>query len=183
MGGLAAVAVGIAAVVLVPALRGSRTAAPTERVADTPAASSAAPSMLPTDSVFGGAMPADDERKRTETRRALAGSPEALQVYEARARQGSAEAQYRLAVIYECGDKNLPLAKRWYEAAAAQGHVAARNALAALQAPLPSDAREREIADIRRDMNCLGRLQENANDANLENDNRAKEAIKRIKPG
>jgi hypothetical protein len=104
MGGLAAVAVGIAAVVLVPALRGSRTAAPTERVADTPAASSAAPSMLPTDSVFGGAMPADDERKRTETRRALAGSPEALQVYEARARQGSAEAQYRLAVIYECGD-------------------------------------------------------------------------------
>lgn len=183
MGGLAAVAVGIAAVVLVPALRGSRTAAPTERVADTPAASSAAPSMLPTDSVFGGAMPADDERKRTETRRALAGSPEALQVYEARARQGSAEAQYRLAVIYECGDKNLPLAKRWYEAAAAQGHVAARNALAALQAPLPIDAREREIADIRRDMNCLGRLQENANDANLENDNRAKEAIKRIKPG
>ena len=56
-------------------------------------------------------------------------------------------------------------------------------ALAALQAPLPSDAREREIADIRRDMNCLGRLQESANDANLENDNRAKEAIKRIKPG
>jgi TPR repeat protein len=79
-------------------------------------------------------------------------------------------------VIYECGDKDLPLAKRWYKAAAAQGHVAARSALAALEAPLPTDAREREIADIRRDMNCVGRLQENANDANLENDNRAKEA-------
>lgn len=183
IGALAALAVGVAAVVLVPALRGSGTAAPTESAPDTAAA--AAPPALRGDALLGGAMTAEDERKRTQqARRAFAGSPEVLQMYEARANQGSADGQYRLAVTYECGnDKNMPLATRWYEAAAAQGHVGARTALAALQSPLPADPKERELAVIRRDVSCVGRLQENVNDSIQEMNDAAKNVIKNIKPG
>jgi len=51
---------------------------------------------------------------------------------------GQAEAQYTLGKLYEYGDsehlRNLNLAHRWYQKAAAQGHRDARYRLSLLQA-------------------------------------------------
>lgn len=117
-------------------------------------------------------------------RKAPDGVADVLQETKRRASDGSADAQYSLAVTYECGEnKNLPLATRWYESAAAQGHAAARAALTALQAPLPSDDKGREFATIRREVDCLGRLQKDSTKTLDEMHDKAQEAIRRIKAG
>ena len=85
------------------------------------------------------------------------GGADLLQETKRRASDGSADAQYSLALTYECGqDKNLPLATRWYELAAAQGHVAAREALTVLQdAPADRSQGAGVRNAIRRDISCL----------------------------
>ena len=113
-----------------------------------------------------------------------AGFAEQLQETKRRANGGSADAQYSLAVQYECGqDKDLALAAQWYESSAKQGHVAARAALTALQKPLPTDAREREFATIRRELDCNSRMQDEVTKSLDEMNDKAGDAIKHIKPG
>ena len=111
------------------------------------------------------------------------GEPLAPEI-QRRASAGSAESQYLLAVTYECGEAKRPSeALRWYQAAAAQGHQPAREALHALQQPLPSDASARESRSIRLEMDCLSRLQKQLSKDLEEMDNKAREAIRSIKAG
>jgi TPR repeat protein len=100
------------------------------------------------------------------------------------AESGAAQAQYDLAVSFECGqDKDLNQARRWYKAAAVQGHAAARERLTGLDQPLPEDARDREHEKVRRDINCLSELQKASSKVLNEMDENAKKALRTIKPG
>ena len=101
-----------------------------------------------------------------------------------RAAGGSAEAQFDLATAYECGNnKNLPEALHWYELAAAQGHAAAREALTELQTALPTEARDREFRRLQRETRCLAKLQKETTKTLDQMDDKAREAIRKIKPG
>ena len=200
-----AIAAGVAVVAVVAAvglttLRGNGAGGPAPGATGTPVAAASLEPAPKTDApAAAGTGKSNDDRELVQSRRdpdGLGGSmawlsgktPDSvaflLQETKRRASDGSADAQYSLALTYECGqDKNLPLATRWYESAAAQGHAAARAALTALQTPLPSDAREREFATIKRDMDCLSRMQKDTTKTLDQMDDKAREAIKRIKPG
>jgi len=100
------------------------------------------------------------------------------------AESGAVQAQYDLAVSFECGqEKNLNEAKRLYKAAATQGHDAARERLTALETPLPQDARDREHETIRREINCLSELQKASGKVLNEMDENSRKALSNIKPG
>jgi len=61
------------------------------------------------------------------------------------ARNGDADAQYRLGASYEFGGgaaRDIELAKRWYQKAAAQGHVKAAARLRMLTPPAPPTVEE-----------------------------------------
>jgi len=173
------------AVVLVLVLQTGRTAAPADGVANAPVLPKAPAATRRNDESRGAATTSTDERPGGFM--GLDPMPESTKKtpkYLRLANQGSAEGQYRLAVMYECGEeKDLPQAIRWYEAAAAQGHAAARSALAALRMPVPADARGKEFASIKQNMDCVSRMQEIFKDESEKDDERAKKAIERIKPG
>ena len=195
-----AAVVAVVAAVGLTALRGGSADPAASVTADTPvAAASVEPAPKADAPATVGAGESNDERQLVQLRRdrdGLAGSmtalsrkapdgvAELLQETKRRASDGSADAQYRLALTYECGaDRNIPLATRWYASAAAQGHAEARTALTALQEPLPSDDRGREFAGLRREVRCLGLLQESTNKTLDEMHDKAQEAIRRIKAG
>jgi len=180
---LVAVAVGLAAVV-VPTLRGGgSTSSAAGDARDAPAPVSAPPATLQGDRSLTGPDPVLSD-SRLEAGRKLAGSVEMRDEYKRLASAGSADAQYRLAVVYECGDqRDLPLATHWYEAASGQGHEGARQALATLREPLPVGARDREVAATRREMNCLGRLQQNLTESIDDMNKASREAIRNIRGG
>ncbi len=64
------------------------------------------------------------------------------------AEQGNSEAQYRMGKMYEGGrgvEPSVPEAKKWYQKAAAQGHVGARRRLEALEGK-PAQASSSSVA-------------------------------------
>ena len=61
----------------------------------------------------------------------------AFEWYEEAAKQGRADAQYNLGLMYERGqgvDQDDSMAMRWYAKAAAQGHEQAQGRIAAILA-------------------------------------------------
>ena len=177
------VALGVA-IVLVLVLQGGRSAAPADGVGNPPVSPKAPAARLRTDESRGAAATSDNERPGGFMGlNTLPESAKKTPKYLRLANQGSAEGQFRLAVMYECGEeKDLPSAIRWYKAAAAQGHVEARAALAGLEAPVSADAREREATSIKQGLACHSRMQAIFKDE-AEKDEPAKSAIGRIKPG
>lgn len=100
------------------------------------------------------------------------------------AERGIAQAQFDLATLYECGDeKNPQAALRWYDRAAAQGHVPAMAAAVALRRLEPADTKEHEFRLVQRETECLGQLQKRGSQQLDEMHEKALDAIRKIKAG
>jgi TPR repeat protein len=143
-----------AAVLAFVAVRGSNTARPPARAANAPEVT-AAPAEKEVDS--GSLNPALVQKKRDVANRSSADAPakgsgrilftgdannprfekslveyerEVKQELTARAKAGSAQAQFELGVIFETGEsRNLEEAAKWYKLAATQGYPLARQGL------------------------------------------------------